>query len=63
MPKVINHDDRLIEAMQDGDESVLGTVIQRYTAYVGTIVWSIVGSRLSNDDTKEPRIGCLLHFT
>ena len=53
MPKVINLDDRLIEAMQDGDESALSTVIQRYTAYVGTIVWNIVGSRLNEDDTKE----------
>ena len=53
MPKVINPDDRLIDAMQDGDESALGTVIQRYTAYVGTIVLNIVGSRLSEDDTKE----------
>ena len=53
MPKVINLDDRLIEAMQDGDESALGTVIQRYTAYVGAIVWNIVGGRLNEDDTKE----------
>ena len=53
MPKVVNLDDRLIEAMQDGDESALGTVIQRYTAYVGTIVWNIVGSKLNEDDTKE----------
>ncbi len=53
MPNVIDPDDRLIDAMQDGDESALGTVIQRYTAYVGTIVWNIVGSRLSEDDAKE----------
>ena len=53
MPKVINLDDRLIEAMQDGDESALSKVIQRYTAYVGTIVWNIVGGRLNEDDTKE----------
>ena len=46
MPKVISLDDRLIDA-------ALGTVIQHYTAYVGTIVWNIVGSRLSEDDTKE----------
>ena len=53
MPKVINLDDRLIEAMQDGDESALSTIIQRYTAYVGTIVWNIVGNRLNEDDIKE----------
>ena len=53
MPEVVNLDDRLVEAMQDGDESALGTVIQRYTAYVGTIVWNIVGDRLNEDDTKE----------
>ena len=53
MPEVVNLDDRLVEAMQDGDESALGTAIQRYTAYVGTIVWNIVGDRLNEDDTKE----------
>lgn len=53
MSAIIDLDDRLIEAMQDGDESALGAVIQRYTAYVGTIVWNIVGNRMNGNDTKE----------
>ena len=53
MPRVIDLDDELVEAMQDGDENAMSAVIQRYTAYVGTIVWNIVGSRLNEDDTKE----------
>ena len=53
MPKVIDLDDSLAEAMRDRDEAALGTVIQRYTAYAGTIVWSIVGGRLTEADAKE----------
>lgn len=53
MPNIIQMDDRLIEAMQAGDESALSTVIDRYTAYVGTIVWNIVGGRLNEADAKE----------
>jgi len=53
MPNVIQTDDRLIEAMQAGDESALGAVIDKYTAYVGTIVWNIVSGRLQEADAKE----------
>ena len=53
MPEVIDFDDRLVEGMRDGDETALGTVIRRYTAYVGTIVRNVAGGRLSEDDTKE----------
>lgn len=53
MLKDIGFDDRIIIAMQGGDESALGIVIDRYTAYVGTIVWNIVGGKLNEDDAKE----------
>ena len=53
MPKVIDLDDSLVEAMRNGNEAALGTVIQRYTAYAGTIVWSIAGGRLTEADAKE----------
>ncbi len=53
MPEVIDLDDSLAEAMRDGDEAALAEVIQRYTAYAGTIVWSIVGGRLTEADAKE----------
>ncbi len=36
MPNVIQMDDSLVEAMQAGDESALGAIIDRYTAYVGS---------------------------
>ena len=53
MRKVINFDDTLVEAMQGGDESALGMVIDKYTSYVGTIVWNIIGRSLTQDDAKE----------
>lgn len=53
MAKVIELDDRLIEAMRDGEESALCAVIDKYTAYAGTIVWNIVGGRLNEADAKE----------
>lgn len=53
MLKDIGFDAWVITAMQSGDESALGIVIDRYTAYVGTIVWNIVGGKLNEDDAKE----------
>ena len=53
MPDVIYLDDRLIEAMQNGDESALEYVIDKYTAYVGTIVWNLVKGVLTESDAKE----------
>lgn len=53
MPGVIQMDDRLVEAMQAGDEGALSAIIDKYTAYVGTIVWNIVSGRLNEDDAKE----------
>lgn len=62
MPKVIEMDDRLIEAMQAGDESALSTVIDRYTAYVGTTVWNTVSGRLNEADAKEILSGIFYGF-
>ena len=53
MPSVIHLDNGLIKDMQAGDEAALGTVIDRYTAYVGTIVWNIVNGSLNEADAKE----------
>lgn len=53
MQNVIYIDDRLIAAMQNGDESALAAVIDKYTAYVGTIVWNIVSGCMSEADAKE----------
>ena len=53
MPKVNHLDDGLIRDMQAGDETALGIAIDRYTAYVGTIVWNIVSGSLNEADAKE----------
>lgn len=46
-------DDGLIRDMQTGDEAALGAAIEKYTAYVGTIVWNIVNGSLNEADAKE----------
>jgi len=43
---------RLLEAVQRGDEEALGSLIERYTPYVGSIVWSIVKGKLDESDAK-----------
>ena len=53
MPRVVDYDDALAAAMQDGDEAALASVIRRYTAYAGTIVRNVVGGRLTEADEKE----------
>lgn len=45
-------DDILVDAMARGDEAALEHVIDRYTAYVGTIVWNIVKGNLDRADAK-----------
>lgn len=45
-------DDVLVEAMTRGNESALEHIINRYTAYVGTIVWNIVKGKLDEADAK-----------
>ena len=39
--------------LRRGDEQALEWFVERYTPYVGAIVWSIVGSRLSVQDGEE----------
>lgn len=46
-------DAELVDAMRGGDESALGNIIDRYTAYVWTIVWNIVQGRLDPADAKS----------
>ena len=61
MPDVVTLDDMLVEAIQNGDQSALGRVIEKYAAYVGTIVWNIVqvrrrSSRMCSSSCGEARI-------
>lgn len=53
MPNITAVDDRLAEAIRRGDQAALGRSIEKYTAYVGTIVWSIVRDKLSRADAEE----------
>lgn len=45
-------DDELAHAVRGGDEEALGQIIDRYTAYVWTIVWNIVQDRMDEADAK-----------
>lgn len=42
-----------LERMRQGDESGLHWFIQRYTRYVTTIVWNIIGRALTPQDAEE----------
>ena len=46
-------DDRLAQRLRQGDEAALGEIIERYTAYVGAIVWNILSGKQSREDAAE----------
>ena len=45
-------DAALADAIRGGDEDALGQIIDRYTAYVWTIVWNIVRDSMDEADAK-----------
>lgn len=53
MPNVTAIDDTLADQLRSGDQAALGCIVEKYTAYVGTIVWNIVGEKLSRADAEE----------
>ena len=53
MPDMNTADDRAVAALVAKDQSALGVIIDKYTAYVGTIVWNIVDGRLSRPEAEE----------
>lgn len=53
MPKRDTPDDRLVQKMRRGDEDALCEIIDRYSAYVGAVVWNIVGGALDASDGAE----------
>ena len=53
MPDINTVDDRAVAALAAKDQSALGAIIDRYTAYVGTIVWNIAEGRLSRSEAEE----------
>lgn len=52
MPNTLKTDNELVNAMRGGDEDALGEIIDRYTAYVWTIVWNIVSCKMKQCDAK-----------
>lgn len=46
-------DSTLLDAMRGGDEAALGAIIERYTSYVGSIVYGIVQGKLDHSDASE----------
>lgn len=53
MPNISTVDDELIEAMRNRNQDALGRIVEKYTPYIGTIVWNIVRDKLSKSDAEE----------
>ncbi len=53
MRNIVLSDAELIDAICDGDEDALGSIIDRYTAYVWAVVWNIVQGKLDMADAKS----------
>lgn len=53
MPIGVAADDKLVDGIRSGDQAALCRIIEKYAAYVGTIVWNIVKDRLSRADAEE----------
>ncbi len=43
----------ILKLLRAGDEAGLQWIVQRYTPYVSSIVWSIIGQRLTLEDAEE----------
>ena len=52
MRSIVRSDKELVDAVCRGDEKALGSIIDKYTAYVWTIVWNIVQGKLDAADAK-----------
>lgn len=53
MPNIVETEERLIHGIRNGDTSSLGRIMDRYSAYVSTIVWNILRGKLSPADAEE----------
>lgn len=49
----LKNEESLVARLREGDEAALGKIIERYTSYVGAIVWNIVRESLSLEDAQE----------
>ena len=52
MRSIVRSDKELVDAVCRGDEAALGYIMDKYTAYVWTIVWNIVQGKLDAADAK-----------
>ena len=46
-------DEKLVRRLQKGSRTALEQAINRYTAYVSTIVWRTLGAAATREDTEE----------
>lgn len=53
MPNISTVDDKQLEDMRNGNQDALGRIVEKYTAFVGTIVWNIARNKLRRSDEKE----------
>ena len=53
MPDINTADDNAVTALVMKDQAALSAIIDKYTAYVGTIVWNIVSGKLSKTEAEE----------
>ena len=53
MPSIVEIEEKLVHGIQNGDSSSLSRIMDRYSAYVSTIVWNILQGKLSKADAEE----------
>jgi len=46
-------DNAALRAIRNGDETALSSLIDRYTAYVGTVIYNIIGQSMTREDIEE----------
>lgn len=51
--KIDAAEEELLEQLRRGSEEALREIISRYSGYVGSIVWGIIGSSMTPADAEE----------
>ena len=46
-------DNAALRAIRNGDETALSSLIDRYTAYIGTVIYNIIGQSMTREDIEE----------
>ena len=50
---ILMTDRAALKAIKNGDENALSLLIERYAAYVGTVIFNIIGEGMSREDIEE----------